>query len=122
VREAVFRPTPVQAPRIPVRVGGKWTVAGPIRRAARWDGFVPEEDVTPDEVRKIRSLVEERRGSLDGYDIVLGGSRCGEEWEAEPRTIAGVAEAGATWRIEYVPSLPAEEMSARIRAGPLRVD
>ena len=37
-----FLPTPVQRPRIPVWIGGKWPNRAPFRRAARWDGLVPE--------------------------------------------------------------------------------
>jgi len=41
VDQTVFRPTPVQAPRIPVWVAGQWPNRRPFRRAARWDGVFP---------------------------------------------------------------------------------
>ena len=34
-------PRPVQRPRIPVWVGGRWPAKAPFRRAARWDGVMP---------------------------------------------------------------------------------
>ncbi|MGH2516609.1 MAG: LLM class flavin-dependent oxidoreductase, partial [Ktedonobacterales bacterium] len=40
IRDVTLRPRPVQRPRIPIWVGGSWPNRGPIRRAARWDGFV----------------------------------------------------------------------------------
>ncbi len=36
----VFNPKPVQEPRVPVWVAGKWPNKPPFRRAARWDGAV----------------------------------------------------------------------------------
>ena len=36
-----FEPVPVQQPRIPVWVAGRWPNRRPLRRAARWDGMFP---------------------------------------------------------------------------------
>ncbi len=36
-----FEPLPVQQPRIPVWLAGRWPNRWPLRRAARWDGFFP---------------------------------------------------------------------------------
>ena len=41
VRDAQFLPRPVQEPRIPVWVAGRWPNRRPFRRAARWDGMFP---------------------------------------------------------------------------------
>lgn len=41
IDHAVLRPTPVQAPRIPIIVGGLWPNKKPFHRGARWDGIVP---------------------------------------------------------------------------------
>src|SRR5450755_566714 len=38
VDETVFRPRPLQRPRIPIWVAGRWPARPPFRRAARWDG------------------------------------------------------------------------------------
>ena len=48
-----FEPTPVQTPRIPVWVAGRWkSRRRPLERAARWDGFFPIGPwlVTADEI------------------------------------------------------------------------
>jgi len=37
IDDVVFRPTPVQRPRVPIWVGGEWPNRRPMRRAARWD-------------------------------------------------------------------------------------
>ena len=41
VEGARFEPTPAQAPRPPVWIGGYWPNRAPFRRAARWDGVYP---------------------------------------------------------------------------------
>ena len=37
VDETVFRPRPLQRPRIPIWIAGRWPARPPFRRAARWD-------------------------------------------------------------------------------------
>src|SRR5262249_40589132 len=41
IDDVVFRPTPVQRPRVPVWVGGFWPNKAPRRRAARGGGAIP---------------------------------------------------------------------------------
>src|SRR5262249_57990389 len=41
IDDVVFRPVPVQRPRVPIWVGGFWPNKAPMRRAARWDGAIP---------------------------------------------------------------------------------
>src|SRR4051794_35035747 len=38
VTEALFAPAPVQRPRVPIWVAGRWPSRRPFDRAARWDG------------------------------------------------------------------------------------
>ncbi len=88
-----FLPTPVQRPRVPVWVAATWPGrAGPLRRAARWDGIVPiPADPTslvlqPDDVRALRAAV----GRDDAaFDVVITPGHDGD-----PRAYA---DAGATW-------------------------
>ena len=70
VDEMAFLPKPVQSPRIPIWIGGMWPRRAPLRRAARWDGFVPykqvadggrQVDLVPDDVREIRTAIERQR-------------------------------------------------------------
>ncbi|HEX5120824.1 MAG TPA: LLM class flavin-dependent oxidoreductase [Pseudonocardiaceae bacterium] len=94
-----FLPTPVS--RIPVWVGGVLPAAAPMRRAARWDGAVPIRFAdgalarpSPADIAGVRDLVLERRGSLDGYDLVV--------WaEVAPNPdLSSYVDSGATWWIE----------------------
>ena len=41
VNDAIFLPTPVQSPRIPIWVAATWPRSRPLRRAAKWDGVCP---------------------------------------------------------------------------------
>jgi len=129
VREMTFLPRPVQAPRIPIWVGGGWPLKGPSERAARWDGACLYKAggthvMEPDDVRALRALVEQRRGSRDGYDIAIGGTQRGADLDKERAYIGSLAEAGMTWWFEYLPpdAGDLDTVRAAIAGGPLRVD
>jgi alkanesulfonate monooxygenase SsuD/methylene tetrahydromethanopterin reductase-like flavin-dependent oxidoreductase (luciferase family) len=126
VKEITLLPKPVQQPRIPIWIGGGYPSKGPMRRAARWDGSCLYRDgvhyLTPDDVRELRDFVLAQRGTLDGYDIVVGGSPRREDWEEERAYIRALAEAGMTWWQEYVPPGELGAMRAAIARGPLRID
>jgi alkanesulfonate monooxygenase SsuD/methylene tetrahydromethanopterin reductase-like flavin-dependent oxidoreductase (luciferase family) len=133
VHAMTFLPTPVQKPRIPIIIGGGWPLRGPSLRAARFDGCClykqhePEEfgDWTPDEVRELKSFIEshrsvEQRGMH--YEIMLGGRSRADDWEQDRSFIKGLAEAGITWWVEYVPAGELETMRESVKRGPLRIE
>jgi hypothetical protein len=135
VDEMTLLPPPVQTPRIPIWVGGNWPHKGPVRRAARWDGFVggkvhaPDAPwcLTPVEVQALKADIERWRSTPTPFDIVLGGAARGAitgDWERDRATIRSLAEAGATWWMEYVTAELGglDGMRARIQEGPLRID
>lgn len=125
VNNVTFLPTPVQKPRIPIWVGGAWPKKGPSLRAARYDGsrLYPsheqeqERHWTPEEVRALKSFMESRREANTPYDIGLSPAR-----DEDPTLMKALAEAGMTWRIEYVPVGTLEQMRAGVACGPLRID
>jgi len=127
VKEVTFLPRPVQSPRIPIWVGGGYPHKGPMRRAARWDGMCPYKHnghfLMPDDVRGLRDFIQEERGSLEGYDIAVGGSARRVDWEKERAYIRSLAEAGITWWTEYIPpdSGGLENVRSFIQRGPLFV-
>jgi hypothetical protein len=110
---------------MPIWVGRQFTRRRPLTRALRWDGAClyrtapPDwEDLTPSDVREIRSLARERRG--EGFDIVVGGRERRDDEEAERDYIIELAEAGATWWHEFLPSTtPPEAVRDHIARGPL---
>jgi len=125
VKEVTFRPRPVQSPRIPIWIGGGLPLKGPMRRAAHWDGMCPYRHkshfLTPDDIRSFRGFVQSQRGSLQGYDICVGGSQRRKDWEEEQEYIRSLAEAGVTWWTEYIPpdAGDLETVQSLIKRGPL---
>ena len=81
-------PQPVQQPRIPLWFAARGASAKrPIRRAARFDGLVPIELENADHLSRMLDVVIEERGSLDGFDTMVGSQldpvqaeRRGETW------------------------------------------
>jgi probable F420-dependent oxidoreductase len=130
--QARMRPTPLARPRIPIWVGGALTKPRPRRRALRWDGaclyrIAPEEgweDVTPDDVRRLRDDATARPDGGRDFVIVVGGRERATDdagLAADRDHVAALAEAGADWWQEYVPPrLPFDEARRRIEAGPVR--
>jgi alkanesulfonate monooxygenase SsuD/methylene tetrahydromethanopterin reductase-like flavin-dependent oxidoreductase (luciferase family) len=125
--EMTLRPAPLQAPRIPIWIGGNWPHKGVMRRAARCDGFIggkehaPDEawQLTPNEVLAIKTTIASHRTNAEPIDIVLGGAARGEDLDREREMIRGLARAGATWWMEYVyPDLG--RLCTDARAHPLR--
>lgn len=118
-----FLPTPVQRPRPPVWVACMLPSRRSLARAARWDGVVPMKTgpdgtafVTPVDVASIVAEIGERRGTLDGFDVVVN---------AGPPPYASVADfeaAGTTWWMISMGEFPGwlDELRAVVDAGPPR--
>ena len=126
VQEVKLLPRPVQQPRIPIWIGGAYPLKGPVRRAARWDGACLYKNTThymlPEDVRALKAFVASQRGASSAYDISVGGSKRREDWDEEREYIQSLAQAGATWWVEYVPPDDLDKMQASIARGPLRID
>lgn len=96
-----FVPRPVQQPRIPVWIAGRYPAKPPLRRAARWDGFFPIELPDPD---ALRDIAEQLPGPP--FDLVV---------EIDPGDDpAPWAAAGATWVLTSFGKAPAP---AEVRAA-----
>jgi len=125
--EMVFRPTPVQQPRIPIWNVGAWPREKSMRRAIAWDGVIPMDvndpfaHIGPETVRDIAAWVQEHRESGAPFDIVVEGVTDGADIEATRDRVSALAEAGATWFIESrwdeKRDTP-EVLLERIRQGP----
>jgi alkanesulfonate monooxygenase SsuD/methylene tetrahydromethanopterin reductase-like flavin-dependent oxidoreductase (luciferase family) len=115
----------VQWPRIPLWVAATWPAKKPLRRAARWDGVVVAGEfgleVAPDDVRQAVDYIGEIRGGTDGFDVLRFGQTTGSD---DVETVGAVAEAGATWWIEYVAPAGSslDEVRMRLQDGPPRPD
>jgi len=129
-------PPPVQRPRVPIWVVGAWPRPRSMRRAARWDGWLPyhlsregEAELTPDVLRQGVAWVREQRSAaglpMDGYDVVAEGTTDPAEPEAAAAVARSWADAGATWWLEadwssMDPDAVRATAEARLRAGPPR--
>ena len=119
VRETVFLPRPVQRPRIPIWVALQSPKAGPLRRAARWDGVFPEKpgggQLTPAELEVLLTSIRGHRPDAGDFDLVVGGrgvDLAGDE-------LAQLAAVGVAWWLESIP--PSKSLATAfdlIAAGP----
>ena len=102
-------PRPVQQPRIPMWFAARGASAKrPVRRAARFDGLVPIELEDGDHLSRILDVVIDERGSLDGFDTMVGTNL--DPVDAERR--------GATWSYQsFATSATADDVFAVIRQG-----
>jgi alkanesulfonate monooxygenase SsuD/methylene tetrahydromethanopterin reductase-like flavin-dependent oxidoreductase (luciferase family) len=109
VDDVTFLPTPVQRPRVPVWVGGRWPAKPPMRRAARWDGaapILPPADggmpPQPDAVtvRQISAFLHECRAEAGleavPFDLAMSGISPADPGAAAD-LFGSLEEAGATW-------------------------
>ncbi|MFI5273021.1 MAG: LLM class flavin-dependent oxidoreductase [Ktedonobacterales bacterium] len=135
---APFLPAAVQSPRIPIWVAGTWPNKAPFRRAARWDGVVPQLAVStaegpvlsPDQTRAMLAYVQQHRTDTTPFDVLAFGATSGDDVAADAAKVAAQSEAGATWWIEDLSPFtfdwdwsgpwPSDAIRARIRRGPPR--
>ena len=114
VADFEFLPTPHRHAGIPVWVGGMAGRGKPLRRAARYQGYVPVNLAHPDELAEaVATLQNLRGGGRDTtYDIVVGLPP-----EIDPQPFARV---GATWWLtEFDPaSVTVDRVRGVIREGP----
>jgi alkanesulfonate monooxygenase SsuD/methylene tetrahydromethanopterin reductase-like flavin-dependent oxidoreductase (luciferase family) len=133
VANMTLHPRPVQTPRIPIWIGGQYPKSGPVHRAARWDGSclfistnyteasITQRDWTPADVHTFLATVADLRPAGAGpFDLVTGGRARESDWDAERALIATLAEAGATWWIEWIAPTDRRTAEAAIARGPLR--
>lgn len=136
IKPAIFRPTPVQQPRIPIWVAGTWPHKRPLARMARWDGMFPlfwGMDDPAERLMRFRETVAAvqalRMADAEAvgrrFDVVAVGETPIGDPERTAAVIAAYAEAGATWWLESIAPDRAdgvqsfEQLRKRVLAGPL---
>jgi hypothetical protein len=129
-RDLRLRALPLQKPRIPIWIGGDWLRPGVRRRLPRWDGTCAYHGTpgTPDsrpldagEVADLLAWVGETRGSVEGFDVCVGGRERDPDTDRERDYLASLAAAGATWWQEWSRPGDAHRTRAAVERGPLRV-
>jgi len=127
IESTTFNPKPVQQPRIPIWVAGKWPNKKPFRRAAVWDGVVPihrsrniKQPLTLDEVKEIRRYIQQYRCIDSHFDFCLSGVLPAKVLHEDRAIVSPYGEVGVTWWIEFVTSSTGslERNTDRIRFGP----
>ena len=118
VRPTRFAPMPVRAGGIPIWVAASWANLRPLRRAARFQGVFPVKmDMsawTPAEVEELAAIMQQERGGLAGFDVVVGGAL-----GAGRDVVHDYQSAGATWFIGGPdPERAVDGLRAAIAAGP----
>jgi alkanesulfonate monooxygenase SsuD/methylene tetrahydromethanopterin reductase-like flavin-dependent oxidoreductase (luciferase family) len=122
VAESVFLPTPIQQPRPPIWIGGRWPARRSFRRAARFDGVFPTfegvghaERPTPEQLKAAVEYVQSHRiGHVTPFDVVIEGQSGAHE------LVSAYQEVGATWWIEKLGWFrgPVDFTRSRIEQGP----
>lgn len=118
---------PVQQPRIPIWNVGLLGSKASMRRAARWDGILPNMHDPekgwripgPAELPALRSELAELGANLETFDIAIEGlTPVGDE--AALDNVRGLADNGASWWIESMWEVPGgiSAVRERIAAGP----
>jgi len=123
VEETLFAPRPVQRPRVPIWIAGRWPARRPFRRAARFDGVFPTfegighaERPTPDQLRAVVAYTRSHRDPDARFEVALEAQSQGPD----PDLVAAYADAGLTWWIEKLGWFrgPVDAMRQRIERGP----
>jgi alkanesulfonate monooxygenase SsuD/methylene tetrahydromethanopterin reductase-like flavin-dependent oxidoreductase (luciferase family) len=139
LKQAVFRPRPVQIPRIPVWVAGVWPNKKPLERMARWDGMFPlfwgieQEAEQLLHLRETLAQVQVKRHAIfpdadaKVFDVIVVGLTDPELSDETQERSANFAAAGATWWLESLEpgerggerNWPFSRLRERVMAGPL---
>jgi alkanesulfonate monooxygenase SsuD/methylene tetrahydromethanopterin reductase-like flavin-dependent oxidoreductase (luciferase family) len=138
IKQVIFRPPPIQQPRIPVWVGGNWNKPRPQERAARWDGYYPlrmDDALSVENWRTMMAAVNAHRSDPHApFDWVHGGRLPGDDHRQALEIVQPYEEVGVTWWLEdgspfrwgwrWEAPFTTEAtamMDKRIRQGPPRV-
>lgn len=109
-----FLPRPVQRPRIPIWLAGRYPNRAPMRRAARFEGAFPIGLDSAEQLAEMVAIITAERGDagLHGFDVVVEGS---DGWDPAP-----FAAAGATWWLATFDAFTVDTATVRgvIDAGP----
>lgn len=127
--KTVFNPKPIQQPRVPIWVAGKWPNRPPFRRAADWDGAVPlargrskKDFLSVEEIKEISTYIETYRRTNSPFDLCVSGVLPAKSPAMDLAIVEPYRNEGATWWIEFIYSGTGslQKNIRRIRIGPPR--
>ncbi len=111
-----FEPTPLQKPRIPIWVGGRWARKGAFRRAAKYDGAAPIGAGTPERFAAMMRYVNNYRKSSGHFDWI-----CYNPYLSQPKRKQLASEfkdIGVTWFLESWGTSNIGKQLPRLKRGP----
>lgn len=111
-----FEPQPLQKPRIPIWVGGRWPKKGAFKRAARFDGVTPIGVGNPSRFQAMMEYVNRHRKNKGKFDWI-----CYNPYLSKPKRNQVASEykdIGATWYLESWGALPLDRQLKRLARGP----
>ncbi len=122
IEGVTLSPLPIQRPRIPIWVGGN--SHGAMRRAACWDGWLPDSanetqiTKTPKQLATELAFIRQQRAGTAPFEVAF----MGYSTPADKQLVREYADAGATWWLECLHGLRGsfDEMLSRVKAGPPR--
>jgi alkanesulfonate monooxygenase SsuD/methylene tetrahydromethanopterin reductase-like flavin-dependent oxidoreductase (luciferase family) len=130
VKASQFLPRPLQQPRIPVWIAGRWPARRPFARAARWDGVFAThagvghaQTMTPVQLQEIVTYtLSQRDPSAESFDVIVEGHTDAANSSSQARRIADYEDVGLTWWVEKLGWFrgSVDDMRKRIQAGPPR--
>lgn len=123
VEDAVLRPTPVQAPRIPILTGCWWPNRKPFHRGAAWDGIMPNweslfgrGDHAGEPEVELRAMLEyyHEVADIPGEIVVPI-----DPVDGSPTYVETALELDVTWFLTtHYPEPDGFDLGERIEAGP----
>jgi hypothetical protein len=141
IEGARLLPRPIQRPRIPVWVAAMLPAKPGQRRAARWDGIMPQvmpvmvnesQDISSldmrvimepsaEQIREVLEFTSPLRNTDDPFDVVVSAISYGLDKEAARKKLQSFKDAGTTWWLEWLECGKPDslaEVREQIMAGP----
>ena len=119
-----FLPTPVQQPGIPIWVAGRWPHKRPFRRAAGYNGVVPnalDGEPTPGDYEAMRAFLAEQGADMAHFDMIHTHAAVPLAHPAKDMLCA-YAQAGVTWwLVSLAEGTPPAALREYVRSGPPRL-
>jgi len=121
-----YPPKPVQQPRVPLWCVGLYPGRKSMQRVLKCDGVIVEkrsqdnkpEDVTSEDIRQIKTYVNENRPEPTPFDIVMNGNVADLNKSQLQDKLLPMIDAGVTWWIDDLFDATEEKAVERIRRGP----
>ena len=141
IEDARLLPRPIQRPRIPVWVAAMLPAKPGQRRAAQWDGIMPQvmpvmvnesQDISnldmrvimepsPEQIREVLEFTSPLRNTDDAFDVVVSAISYGLDKDVARKKLQSFRDAGTTWWLEWLECGKPDslaEVREQIMAGP----